>query len=261
MTSGRLAVYTRDGRLPTVLFLHGVFMDHTLWGQVLELRPDLRAVAVDMPGHGTSDPAGLSSLNAAVDAVTSTLSAEDAGPVVIVGHSWGGMVGLRLAVARPDLVRGLVLSNTPLVRNHGLTRVGFHAQRALLAVGFPPTAYGRTAALALVGADYLSAHPGVTEQMAARTTAMGRSCIRQTLTSVLLAPHDAVHLLGGLRIPWRAVGGAQDYAIAGGIADAIRVEGDLIVALGGHTSPLESPQVIADALGVVLQKIDRGSAG
>ena len=85
--SGRLAAYTRDGRSPAVLLLHGVFMDHTLWDQVLKLRSDVRAVALDMPGHGASDPAGLTNLDAAMDAVTSTLTAEDALPVVIVGHS------------------------------------------------------------------------------------------------------------------------------------------------------------------------------
>ncbi|TFC80564.1 alpha/beta hydrolase [Cryobacterium cheniae] len=255
--SGRLAAYTRDGRSPAVLLLHGVFMDHTLWDQVLKLRSDVRAVALDMPGHGASDPAGLTNLDAAMDAVTSTLTAEDALPVVIVGHSWGGMVGLRLAVARPDLVRGLVLSNTPLVRNHGLTRIGFHAQRALLAAGLPSTAYGRMAARSLVGADYLSDHPDVASQMAARLSTMGRTRIRQTLTSVLLAPHDTVHLLGEIQVPWRAVGGAQDYAIAGGVADVIRREGDLVVAPGGHTSPLEAPQVIADALGAVLNEFHR----
>ena len=257
MRTGQLAAYTRDGRSPTVLLLHGVFMDHTLWDHVLELRSDVRAVALDMPGHGTSDPAGLTSLDAAMDAVTSTVTAMDALPVVIVGHSWGGMVGLRLAAARPDLVRGLVLSNTPLVRNRGLTRIGFHAQRGLLSAGFPPTAYGRIAARSLVGADYLSDHPEVASQTAARLTSMGRTRIRQTLASVLLAPHDAVDLLGELQVPWRAVGGAHDYAIAGGVADVIRREGDLVVAPGGHTSPLEAPQVIADALGAVLDDIHR----
>jgi pimeloyl-ACP methyl ester carboxylesterase len=152
-------------------------------------------------------PGRLTSLGAAMDAVTSTLTAEDAGPVVIVGHSWGGMVGLRLAVARPELVRGLVLSNTPWVRNHGLTRIGFHAQRALLAVGFPPNAYGRMAARSLIGADYLWAHPDLASQMAARMSAMGRTRIRQTLTSVLLAPHDAVDLLGRTPDPVACRGG------------------------------------------------------
>ena len=166
MTSARLAAYTRDGRSPTVLLLHGVFMDHTLWDHVLELRSDLRAMALDMPGHGTSDPAGLASLDAAMNAVALTLTAEDAGPVVIVGHSWGGMVGLRLAVARPDLVRGLVLCNTPLVRNHGLTRVGFHAQRALLAVGFPP-ARARRMVLATLSSPAAEAPPAVSASIAA----------------------------------------------------------------------------------------------
>lgn len=86
MMNGRLAAYTRDGRSPTVLLLHGVFMDHTLWDHVLELRSDVRAVALDLPGHGTSDPAGWTGLDAAMDAVTWTVTAEDAFPVVIVGH-------------------------------------------------------------------------------------------------------------------------------------------------------------------------------
>ncbi|MBG6223828.1 pimeloyl-ACP methyl ester carboxylesterase [Arthrobacter sp. CAN_A2] len=255
--SSRLAAYRRAGRPPTVLLLHGVFMDHTLWDDVLKLRSDIRAVILDMPGHGTSDPAGLTSLDAAMDAVTATLTAEDAPPVVIVGHSWGGMVGLRLAVARPDLVRGLVLSNTPLVRTHGPTRIGFQAQRALLAAGFPPTAYGRMAARSLIGPEYLVDHPDVAGRMAARVSAMGRTRIRQTLTSVLLAPRDAVHLVGELQIPWRAVGGARDYVLAGGVADVIRQKGDLLIAPGGHTSPLEAPHVIADALGAVLDDIHR----
>ena len=99
---------------------------------------------------------------------------------------------LLLAEARPDLVRGLVLSNTPMVENHGLTRSGFHAYRVLPAAGFPPTAYGRMAARSLVGADHLSDHPDITSQMAARLSIVGRTRIRQTLTAVLLAPRYLV---------------------------------------------------------------------
>jgi pimeloyl-ACP methyl ester carboxylesterase len=38
------------------------------------------------------------------------------GPAVLIGHSFGGRVAVCLAAARPDLVDGLVLTGTPLVR-------------------------------------------------------------------------------------------------------------------------------------------------
>jgi pimeloyl-ACP methyl ester carboxylesterase len=95
----------------------------------------------------------------------------------------------------------------------------------------------------------------VSQAMAARTAAMGRARIRTTLASVLLAPEDALELLAALTVPWRAVGGADDYALAAGVAEAVRGLGDLDVAPGGHTSPLEAPEVVAAALDSVLDAV------
>jgi pimeloyl-ACP methyl ester carboxylesterase len=54
--------------------------------------------------------------------------------LVVVGHSLGGRVALRLAVARPDLVSALVLTGAPLVARAGGRRrppTGFRVARAL----------------------------------------------------------------------------------------------------------------------------------
>jgi pimeloyl-ACP methyl ester carboxylesterase len=60
-----------------------------------------------------------------------------AGPgagLVVVGHSLGGRIAVRLAAARPDLVRGLVLSGAPLVARSGASRRPPAAYRAVRAL-------------------------------------------------------------------------------------------------------------------------------
>jgi epoxide hydrolase 4 len=36
-----------------------------------------------------------------------------AGPTVVVGHDWGGVIAWLLVMRRPDLMRGLVVLNAP----------------------------------------------------------------------------------------------------------------------------------------------------
>jgi pimeloyl-ACP methyl ester carboxylesterase len=77
----------------------------------------LGAVALDLPGFGASPepPSAWGSADYAV-AVAAALPAFADGPVVVLGHSFGGRVAVQLAAARPELVRGLVLTGVPLLR-------------------------------------------------------------------------------------------------------------------------------------------------
>src|SRR6185437_15511916 len=63
----------------------------------------------DLIGHGRSSWVAPWSIDANVGALAGLLDAEADGPVVVVGHSFGGAVALNLAAARPDLVSALVL--------------------------------------------------------------------------------------------------------------------------------------------------------
>ena len=97
-------------RPPQILAVHGL-TGHGLRWQTLAAKhlPEFAIVAPDLIGHGRSSWAAPWSIDANVDALAALLDAEADGPVVVVGHSFGGAIALNLAAARPDLVSALVL--------------------------------------------------------------------------------------------------------------------------------------------------------
>ena len=247
-----LHIHRTPGPRPEVVLLHCVFMDSSLWDAVTPHLP-VATTAVDMPGHGLSPaPTAGATLADHVRAVEETVERVADAPVVVAGHSWGGMVGLRLALARPDLVRAVALVNTPLLRTTGSTRLGFRAQRGLLAAGMGPGAYGRIAARALVGEEHLGGHPEVVDAMAARTSRLGRRGVREVLRAVLLDPDGALDALDRLDLPWLAVAGEDDYVLGGEVRERLLARGRLHEVPGSHSSPMEAPAEVAAAIGELV---------
>ena len=98
---------------PTVVFANSLGTDLRLWDQVLPLLPQgLRFARYDKRGHGLSDLGGGNQIDDHAEDAIALIEALNCGPVVFVGLSIGGLIGQRLASKRPDLLRGLVLSNT-----------------------------------------------------------------------------------------------------------------------------------------------------
>lgn len=238
------------GAAPTVVLLHGVFMDQALWDRVTPLIEGRHIVMVDMPGHGSSAGMGpRSRLEHHVEEVAEALDRSGVGHAVIVGHSWGGMTALRLAARRPDLVSGLVLTNTPLLRTTGTRRVGFMLQRAMVAGGLPLGWYSAAAARALHGPDHLESNPGAAPALRHRLERMGRARVANTIRSVILEPGDALDALAALEMPVMVLGGAQDYALTPAVnSRLVQIGVEPIVTRGGHTGPQEDPAPIAEAI-------------
>lgn len=124
---------------PLVVLLHGLASDSDTFDRVLLPLGErgLRAVALDLPGHGHSGPSpagyALSDFSAALLALVDDL---DAGPVTLVGHSLGGAIAMTFAQDHPDRVAGLVL-----VSAGGLGREVHLALRAA-AVPFSDRVFG-----------------------------------------------------------------------------------------------------------------------
>ena len=102
------------GPLPPVVMLHGLSAAGHHFGRMLvRLRNETRGViAPDLPGHGFSDPpAGASIVRSMQDGLLESLDALITEPSVLFGSSMGGFAAIQYAHARPDRVRGLVLSS------------------------------------------------------------------------------------------------------------------------------------------------------
>jgi pimeloyl-ACP methyl ester carboxylesterase len=97
---------------PTVVLVHGVTGSAATWhGVAPALSERAHVVAVDLRGHGDSTwltDGAYTSRGHATD-VVAVLEALGVAPAVLVGSSWGALVALAVADARPDLVAGLVL--------------------------------------------------------------------------------------------------------------------------------------------------------
>jgi 2-(acetamidomethylene)succinate hydrolase len=117
--TGRITLNVREaGHGPLAIFMHGITANAAVWDPVLdELQRSFRVVSMDQRGHGQSDkpPSGYSGAEFGQD-VISLIEVLDGGPALLVGHSLGARNAIVAAVARPELVSGVVAVDfTPFI--------------------------------------------------------------------------------------------------------------------------------------------------
>lgn len=105
------------GDAPPVALLHGLFGAGGNLGAVARrLSARRRVLSLDLRNHGASPHAdGMAYADMAED-VRQTLAAHAALPAVVVGHSMGGKVAMRLALDHPNQVARLVVADIAPVR-------------------------------------------------------------------------------------------------------------------------------------------------
>ena len=101
--------------LGTLLCVHGNPTWSYLWrGLLADPPPGWRVIAPDQLGMGWSErPSPTRSVGQRVtDLADLTTTLRVSGPVVTVGHDWGGSISLGWALAHRDQLAGVVLTNT-----------------------------------------------------------------------------------------------------------------------------------------------------
>jgi 2-succinyl-6-hydroxy-2,4-cyclohexadiene-1-carboxylate synthase len=226
-----------------VVLVHGFTQTLAAWGAVAgRLAGRRQVVRVDLPGHGGSGAVRVGFGEAA------GLVGEAGGTGVYVGYSLGGRLCLRLALDRPDLVRGLVLVGA----SPGIADPGARARRRdadeALASGIERDGVAAFLDRWLAGplfAGLSEAAAGREDRLANRPAGLA-SALRRLGTG---AQEPLWGRLAGLRPPALLVAGALDAKFAGiaremaaAIGPAARVA---LVPGAGHAVPLERPDAMA----------------
>ena len=103
-----------DASKPTVVFIHGVLNDHSVW--ILQSRylanHGYNVLAVDLPGHCRSAGEAPSTVEEAADFIAALLDVAGVERAALVGHSWGSLIALEAASRLKERVTHLVLVGT-----------------------------------------------------------------------------------------------------------------------------------------------------
>lgn len=129
---GGRAFAERFGQAPaTVVALHGWGRTRQDWNATLQ---GYDALAPDLPGFGATPPPDTGWSTAEYAGWIREILADLDRPV-LVGHSFGGRIAVRIGATDPELVRGIVLTGVPLLRPQasGSARppLGYRVARAL----------------------------------------------------------------------------------------------------------------------------------
>ena len=103
-----------DAAKPTVVFIHGVLSDHSVW--ILQSRymanHGWNVLAIDLPGHCKSDGEAPSSVEEGTTFIAALLEAAGVEKAALVGHSWGSLIALEAASKLGGRITHLVLVGT-----------------------------------------------------------------------------------------------------------------------------------------------------
>jgi pimeloyl-ACP methyl ester carboxylesterase len=264
LASGRRVNVLETGDGVPALFLHGSSTDSRSLLPLLAHLDGVRAIAVDRPGFGTSDPVRVPRERfraAAVAFVDEILDALGLERPALAGNSMGGTWALWYALARPERVRRLVLvGSAPLLP-------GTHAPAPLRLMATPvvgallarvkPNAAMVVRLMASMGEkDSIVRHPELLATLVATgrdpaATAVNRAEIRAVLgplgfrRSALVRAED----LRGVRAPTLLIWGDRDPVAT---VEAARVTAELIpqaelaVLPAGHVPYLGNPERTAE---------------
>jgi len=229
-----------------VVFANSLGTDLRIWDAVIALLPvGTPVLRVDKRGHGLS-PDGPVSIPALAADMAGLMDYFGLSQAVVCGVSVGGMIAQALAVARPDLVRSVVLSNTAM--KIGSADTWNPRIDAVRAGGIAPIA---DAVLERWFAPSFLTHAPVAVEgyraMLVRTPAEGYAQACEALRDTDLTA-DAPKLIQ----PAICLAGADDQAtpveLVQALAEALPDATLRVLPNAGHLPCIEAPEAVVQAL-------------
>jgi pimeloyl-ACP methyl ester carboxylesterase len=239
---------------PSIVFLHGAGMDHTVWTLAARhfARHGNNVLAPDLPGHGRSGGACLQSIAAMADWVIALLDALGIGEAALAGHSMGSLVALDAAARHAARVRALAMVGTT---------VPMPVSEAILA---DAAADRHSAFEMLTSWGYSKRHQyGGNSNPGIWMTGATLSLFERARPGVLHADMSACNaytegLQRAMEVQCRAllVLGSEDRLTpvrsTSALQQALRTGSVRVIGSAGHTLMVEAPNELLDALKTIL---------
>lgn len=273
----------------TVVLVHGWMLSKHTWDRVVAKLPDavgsrVRVVRYDLRGHGESDaaPAGTATIDRCADDLADVIGERvPDGPLVLAGHSMGGMTLMALAERHPDLVAervraiGLVATSSGGLFSPGLGlpdavaaafNAGERRVRTALARSRDRRVCTRSAWMRpglrwlLFGTDADKDDVAISAGWVADCHPPSMAGFRESL-----AEHERVEALAAFRsLPVVVLAGLADRLCplphARRVAEALPDARLLVYAGAGHMLPMERADEVTGRLADVVRAAARGTA-
>ncbi|MFC9360278.1 alpha/beta fold hydrolase [Rhodococcus sp. NPDC057014] len=230
---------------PTMVLLHGVGLDHTMWEPVAALLADRYTVITpDLPGHGARPPAADgTTLADLADGIV-----DDVPPGShLVGFSLGALVAQYLALRRPELVATLT-SVSSVCRRTDDERTAVLARLCTARDDFAAsaaTSITRWYAGTAVGPEWVRR---TRETLSANDVASFVNCYRVFAT----ADAEIGSELDSIAVPALAVTGSDDPGstpeMTHRLASALPHCRPVIIDDARHMLPIERPEALVDCI-------------
>jgi len=216
----------------TVVFLHGWQSSVKVWVKILEKlgHNQVRLIALDMPGFGQSPIPKLAwGVGDYAELVKNFATKLELKNIVLVGHSFGGRVAIKLVSKEPKLIKKLVLVDAAGFRNEKIqTKLKILAAKTAKPLFALPILkrLKETALIAMGAKDYVEAGP-----------------MRQIFMKTI--NEDLTDFMHEITIPTLLIWGEKDEETPlayGEIMNRLIPDSKLVVLAGaGHFSFLDEP--------------------
>lgn len=239
---------------PAIVLLHGLLFDGGMWrGQLEALSALGRVIVIDGPGHGKSEPPPRFMMEEHADALFDAFGELGVERSLVIGLSWGGMVGMRLALQHPEKVAGLALLDTSAEPQTLGERIRYRAFVALhRRVGIPYGLYLKEMAPLMFASRTILERPELVEATYRRTMGFDREGVARASLAVVVHRRDILDKVRAIRVPTLVMCGREDRATTLDKSENIArtIPGARLVILDGlgHMSALEDPAAVNEHL-------------
>jgi len=258
--SGTNIQYIEQGQGAPVVFVHGGVSDHRAWEAQREIvARRYRFIAIDQRYFGAapwSDDGSQFSQATHIADLAAFVRSLNAGPGDVVGHSYGAVIALGLAVQHPELVRSLFINEPPLpsiLTDPADQRLASQEREGLATSSAAASAGNATEATRLF-VDWINGQLGAFDALPAALKAMhldnARTMPRQ-LNPPPFAPITCAQL-AQLKVPVTITKGELTRSYFQVIAEAAHrcVTGSQLITIAGaqHRAPMQAPALFYEAL-------------